>query len=77
MSCTIFAADLLHDIDKVLMTEYFAEDASYGMLRSDGAPPEVDEALFRKNGISKEDLDKWAPEIRDGIAVTFETLGGA
>ena len=78
---TIFAADLLHDIDKVLMTEYFAEeiaeDASYGMLRAAGAPPEVVEALFRKNGISKEDFDKWAPEIRDDIAVTFATLGGA
>lgn len=74
---TIFAADLLHDIDKVLKTEYFVEDARYGMLRSDGAPPEVDEALFRKNGNSKEDLDKRTPEIRDDIDVTFETLGGA
>ena len=49
----------------------------YGMLRSDGSPPEIDPELFEKTGITKEDFDKWAPEIRDDIAFTFEALGGA
>lgn len=40
-------------------------------------PPAVDETLFSKTDISKEDFDKSAPEIRDNITVTFEALGGA
>lgn len=56
-----------------------ADAASYemgfGMVRSDQQPPVLSSELFEHTGLDRDEFGKWAKEIADDIAYTFEVLG--
>ncbi len=45
----------------------------YGMVRSDGKPPTLEDAYFETTGITPTDFEKWKPEIRNDIAYMLES----
>jgi len=45
----------------------------YGMIRSDGKPPEMQDTYFEGTGITRSEFEKWVPEIHNDIAYMLET----
>lgn len=45
----------------------------YGMIRSDGKPPEIQDAYFETTGITRSEFEKWIPDIHNDIAYMLET----